>query len=108
MNKNLVFLIFPLMLLLGGCARLQQDYIEQTCNTDAAYAAGVNDAKNNIDMQTNYAGGCPANVATLNDSYRRGYQFSLAQVNSGTLIYKQHIPNNNNPSNFQLSDKKMS
>jgi hypothetical protein len=88
MKRALGFFIltYPIVTLLSGCAQLEQAYIQQTCNTDAAYAAGVNDAKNNVDMQANYASSCPANVAELNDTYRKGYEFSLSQVSQGTRI----------------------
>jgi hypothetical protein len=70
----LLFLLFG-----SGCAQMQSALVAEVCTPDAAYAAGVNDAKNGRDMQSNYSSGCPA-PAGLNDSYRKGYQFGLSRT----------------------------
>ena len=45
------------------------------CTTDAAYAAGFNDAKANDAMRINYNDTCSANLrSTLNKAYRQGYE----------------------------------
>ncbi len=77
---------------LSGCAAIQQDMIAQTCNTDAAYATGVNNAKNGFDMQNDFAAICPNNTAAINSAYRDGYQFGLSAINEGTNIniYTKH------------------
>lgn len=65
--------------LLGGCAQMQADYIAKTCNTDAAYAAGVNHGKNGDDMVGNYGmvAGCPDNIDALNQAYSKGFTVGL-------------------------------
>lgn len=69
-----------LLFVLSGCAQLQQYNIEQNCNASAAYASGINDAKNGQDMQRNYASDCPANNQQLNDAYQKGFKFGLAHT----------------------------
>ncbi len=59
--------------LLTSCAMIQ----EATCNTNAAYARGINDAKNHEDMQTNYASICPADIKAINNAYQDGYTTGL-------------------------------
>lgn len=70
--KKLFFLIICLSLV--GCAQIK----ESICQADAAYAQGVNDAKDNKNMDDNYAMICSAEQrASLNSAYRQGYQFAL-------------------------------
>ncbi len=65
--------------LLSGCAGMQAQYEAQYCTHDAAYAAGVNAAKNGQDMSGNYAAttSCSGDAAALNQAYTQGYQFGL-------------------------------
>ena len=58
---------------LFGCAEIQKT----TCTTDSAYAQGVNDARDNQNMQSNYASYCPTNQSKINAAYRRGYKTGL-------------------------------
>ena len=58
---------------LSSCAMVQASM----CNTNAAYAQGVNDAKNHQDMKTNYASLCSADVDMINASYQKGYTTGL-------------------------------
>ncbi|WP_298773879.1 hypothetical protein [uncultured Shewanella sp.] len=71
------YLIIIFILSLSGCAQMQQDWIAQHCNQESAYTQGVNDARHDIDMQPNYAQGCPTTPEKLNQSYRQGYQFVI-------------------------------
>ena len=52
------------------------------CNTNAAYAQGVNDAKNHQNMKTNYASLCSADADTINASYQKGYTTGLKDQSS--------------------------
>lgn len=73
---------------------MQQAIIAQMCNPNAAYAQGVNDAKNSVDMKYDYAGwySCPYSNAAINAAYQQGYQFGLIAVNEGANIniYTKH------------------
>ena len=90
--------IVTIMFLLSGCAAMQQSYVEQKCNTDAAYAAGVNAAKNGRNMRANYAADCPTNQAEINASYRQGYQYAFSANNNNSGI-NININGNNSRSN---------
>lgn len=69
--------ILGLAALATGCAAMQAQYVAQTCNHDAAYAAGMNDGKNGNNMRGNYASGCPQDIAALNRAYSEGFKFGL-------------------------------
>jgi len=77
---KLTVLLFALVTFtLTSCAEMAQ----QSCTPSAAYATGVNDATQSQSMQANYASICsyinmpPAEQEKINESYIRGYQFSL-------------------------------
>ncbi|MCL1126583.1 hypothetical protein [Shewanella surugensis] len=72
------YFTFITLILLSGCAQMQQDWIAQHCNTQTAYSQGVNDARHDQDMQPSYAAGCPTTPDKINQAYRQGYQFVLA------------------------------
>ena len=55
------------------------------CSTGEAYAAGVNDAKNNEDMDTDFSLGCPSPEG-LNASYREGYEYGLEHARRSTSV----------------------
>ena len=72
--------ISVLAICLCSCAAIQKS----SCNTDTAYSQGVNDARGNRDMQTNYAYFCPASQSQINAAYGRGYKTVLKhQINKG-------------------------
>ncbi len=75
----LLTLSLPLLLCLGGCAQLTKMQIESTCSKNAAYAAGINDAKANKDMRSDYAQICPDHQDEYDNSYKAGYKFGLQQ-----------------------------
>jgi hypothetical protein len=93
MNKIFALVVFPLIFILGGCGPIQvvndgsqPPPLPQNCDMASAYATGVNDAKNNNDMQTNYAVNCLGNNAALNDNYRQGYRFTFSKLHPGSPI----------------------
>lgn len=73
--KKLMALLCAVVALSGlsGCAQV----IQSTCNTDSAYATGVNDARQNNPMQANYAAFCQEGQHKINAAYRRGYREGL-------------------------------
>jgi hypothetical protein len=76
LNSNMILKVSSIVILapiLSGCAVIQQQY----CNTDAAYSEGMNDARANQDMESNYASSCSVNQSHINASYRRGYEIGL-------------------------------
>lgn len=57
-----------------GCAAMKQAWVAQNCNREAAYAAGMNDARGGRQMHQNFASLCdPAVAGTINEGYREGY-----------------------------------
>lgn len=48
-----------------------------SCNANASYADGFNDAQQGYVMQSNYAGTCGSNVNMLNQAYMNGYQAAV-------------------------------
>ncbi len=59
-----------ILLLINGCAAIKAS----SCTTNAAYSTGVNDARNQHNMSTNYASICDSNNDAINTAYREGYQ----------------------------------
>ena len=76
-----------ILLLLSGCAQMQQDWITQHCNTQAAYSQGINDVRHDEDMQSNYAENCPNTQVQINQAYSQGLSF---RINSSATKY-QHF-----------------
>jgi hypothetical protein len=76
-----------LILSLGspGCAAMTRAWVAQNCNREAAYAAGMNAAKDNQSMSQNFGALCdPGIQGTVQAAYREGYAAgagSGAQVN---------------------------
>ena len=67
------------LVLVSGCASMQAQYEAQHCTHNAAYAAGVNTAKNGKDMLGDYAAttSCSSDAVGLNKAYTSGFQFGL-------------------------------
>lgn len=61
--------------ILSSCAEIRAE----TCNPNAAYSSGFNDAMTGSQMQTDYASICQTNIAAINKAYRRGYKYGLRQ-----------------------------
>ncbi|WP_299495806.1 hypothetical protein [uncultured Shewanella sp.] len=80
------YLLLIVIISLSGCAQMQQDWIAQHCNHQAAYSQGINDARHELDMQPNYAESCPTSQVKLNQAYRQGYQFVLTNQPSSINI----------------------
>lgn len=91
MNSNKRSRIRIVLLTMGAalttisCAAMQAQYVAEVCTPSAAYAAGINDAKNRQDMKGNYAAGlsCPQFQASLNQSYAEGFRFALDKGTAG-------------------------
>ncbi len=79
MKFRFVFLFF-IGLTLSSCGDLTQMYIQNNCNTSAAYAHGVNAAKDGRDMDGNYASSCPVNQDEINTAYRMGFKYGLSHM----------------------------
>jgi len=62
-----------LLLGLSGCAVIRQ----ATCNTNSAYAAGINDGQTSQAMDPDFASICQTNQTQINNAYRRGYTTGL-------------------------------
>lgn len=79
--------IFPFIfvsLLMTGCAALTEQARQSECNTDAAYAMGVNDARQNSPMGADYRGLCQGyNIQAINAAYRRGYMTITKSKSTG-------------------------
>jgi hypothetical protein len=74
MKKNFVIIsLISFTLFLASCAALEEQAREATCNTNAAYAQGVNDAQARRPMKTNYGAICQGNVPAINNAYKHGY-----------------------------------
>ncbi|WP_299007417.1 hypothetical protein [uncultured Shewanella sp.] len=86
------FLIIMVILSLSGCAQIRQDSMAQHCNQQSAYSQGVNDARQNVAMQPNYAKGCPNTPEQLNHAYRQGYKFAIAHQASKSNINTFETP----------------
>lgn len=71
------YLTVIIFMLVSGCAQMQQDWITQHCNTQAAYGQGINDVRHDEDMQSNYAENCPNTQIQINQAYSQGYLFGL-------------------------------
>lgn len=70
-------------LALTGCAQWTQDWIQENCNTNAAYAQGVNDGMApDMPMNTNFASPCPSNQTAINASYAKGFTAGLKGRNA--------------------------
>lgn len=70
-----------LIVLLGSCASMMEDY----CSENTAYSAGVNDARNGQDMNAHYAYSCPADMKEqATESYNKGYHTGLEAGEKGS------------------------
>lgn len=78
-KNGLLLIALVTSLTLVSCAAMKAEYIAENCNPSAAYAGGVNDAKNGNDMKPNYASvfDCDEDQTALNQSYADGFKFGL-------------------------------
>lgn len=61
-------------LCLGFACFITSAFAEANCNVDAAYAQGMDDARNQASIQTQYGNNCYyVNRAAINQAYRDGY-----------------------------------
>ncbi|WP_119343495.1 hypothetical protein [Facilibium subflavum] len=83
MCKIKIIVSLSSIFLLSSCAQMMTQMAQQNCTLDAAYASGVNAAKEGNSMDRNYASICSyinlseAEKLKLNAEYRKGYQFGL-------------------------------
>lgn len=68
--KKFIIFVLVITVLLFGCAVVMK---KSPCGTEAAYQAGVTDAKSNKELKNNYAEFCPGNSVALNSAYHNGY-----------------------------------
>jgi hypothetical protein len=67
------------LLLLPGCAAMQQSYVDQMCNTEGAYNQGYNDGHSTGRMDSSFSSMCPTDQDTIRRSYRDGFDKGAAQ-----------------------------
>ncbi|TNF70290.1 MAG: hypothetical protein EP298_00070 [Gammaproteobacteria bacterium] len=78
-----LYLVGSICLFLSGCAEMAR----QNCTPSAAYANGINQAKEGMSMNTDYAGICEyinmpeAQKSQLNKEYAKGYRYGLKYNN---------------------------
>lgn len=66
--------------LFAGCAAMQKQFVETTCNKEGAFQKGYNDAQNGSEMNNYWVGSCPPNAQDLSrESYRQGYMSAKSQ-----------------------------
>lgn len=76
--KPFVAVVFVLF---SACSAMQQSYVEQTCQSESAYAQGMNQARAGKPMEESFAYLCPAESKTLvMASYRKGYTSGLQSM----------------------------
>jgi hypothetical protein len=73
------FLAILGLLALTSCAAMQQQYIDQMCNTEGAYQQGYNDGHGTGQMNGSFANMCPADQDAIRRAYRDGFENGSAQ-----------------------------
>ena len=69
----------------AGCASLQQAYQNQYCNENGGFEKGMNDARSDLPMNSNFFGSCtPESQTSAQNGYRSGYAQGLAARASET------------------------
>ncbi len=66
-------LFILISLFFTSCAQMQQQWRESTCNTDAAYSKGVQDARNSAKHDNSELAGCGSEAGSLQRSYSEGF-----------------------------------
>ncbi len=87
-------LSFLMVLSMGGCAAMEKSYEATTCNANAGYEKGVNDATAGHPMNSMYFSPCPdaTKEATLK-GYRDGYQTGLGSRPTSVQQVQVNIQN---------------
>jgi hypothetical protein len=85
-GPQMKFIICLTFLTLSGCAAMQADFENRTCNYDGAFEKGANDAKNGEEMQGSaLTYQCPTQTKdAVAKGYREGYA-SGTQANQATV-----------------------
>jgi len=69
-----LLLSFISICLLSGCAAMQRDFVERSCNREGAFQKGYNDATAGQEMNNAWTTGCPAeSVEHVQSAYREGF-----------------------------------
>jgi hypothetical protein len=79
--KALSLLVLMSALGLTSCASMQQAWVDQNCQHEAAYEKGMNDARSGAPMNSQYVAGCPVESR---DVLLTGYSEGLGSVQQTT------------------------
>src|SRR4051812_19413812 len=74
-----------LFLAASGCAAMQQNWVDQLCNTEGSYAQGYNDGHSGARADSSYANMCPESPDSLRRAYRDGFDKGTAKKGSEPL-----------------------
>jgi hypothetical protein len=83
--KTFSLLILTSALFLVSCASMQQAWVDQNCQQEAAYEKGMNDARSGAPMNSQNFAACPVegrNVVLA--GYNQGYTAGLSSVQQTT------------------------
>jgi hypothetical protein len=83
--KALLFLVLISALSLTSCASMQQAWVDQNCQREAAYEKGMNDARSGAPMNSQYVASCPVEGHdVILAGYNEGYNSGLGSVQQTT------------------------
>src|SRR5207248_1125736 len=80
-----VLFLFP------ACAAMQQQYVEQVCNTEGAYQQGYNDGHGTGHMDSSFTGMCPTDQDSIRRAYRDGFDKGSAAKASEPQPVEIHV-----------------
>lgn len=85
------FFASTLLLVMSACAAMQQQYVEQVCNTEGAYQQGYNDGHGAGHMDSSFASMCPSDQESIRRAYRDGFDKGSAQKASEPQPVEIHV-----------------
>lgn len=90
---KVVALVSGMVLALGGCAAMQQQYAETYCHYDGAYKAGMNDYNEGKQMNPQFSQPCSPQVrADAERGYREGYTAQMKAAQQTTTVVTTPAP----------------
>lgn len=100
----LALLLFPACANMPSFQAMQQQYLEQVCNTEGAYQQGYNDGHGTGHMDSSFASGCPSDQDAIRRAYRDGFDKGAALKASEPQPVEIHVTHDQEGPGWECHD----